>query len=65
MTDDDRFERIMTAVEKIAVYIESLKEAQCIKSEMRQLDKDNRAAVDDAMKEFKERDEEGKTEEGK
>ena len=67
MNDDERFDRIMVAVEKIAVYIESLKAAQNIKSDIGVFDKANRAAVDDAMNEFKNRGEEtvAKTEEGK
>lgn len=63
MGNDERFERIMIAVEKIAVYIESLKAAQNIKSDIGIFDKANRAALDDAMSEFKKADED-KPEEG-
>lgn len=63
MNDDERFERIMIAVEKIAVYIESLKAAQNIKSDIGIFDKANRAALDDALTEFKKADED-KPEEG-
>lgn len=58
MNDDERFDRIMIAVEKIAVYIESLKAAQNIKSDIGIFDKANRAALDDALTEFKKADEE-------